>query len=350
MKRLWRWLTGLGLVLVAVVVGLLTPVAYTEFMCRPAGEVDPYQARLDPIHHRPESRTLMTYPEWHIVHAYQDYARVLEADDPHDYNFTSGIGGFWGSLCTLSKASGQLGPVDGATKQMVYVIGVSFTAELLAKATYEETLGRLFALLRGNDRASLDDISAEQAKRYAAFLQQVPWYKWDFLADAQALADHGTEALRDRERRIALGLEYQTKAAYAKIIASAVAEVGPDALTLRMIVDGATAEELARLDGVTVIGETKPGIEIETTRYRALTHLIKDMTAAGVQFVEIAGNDDIMYTIVSDSPDHPKAIYSDARQGFDNYRHLILTDVTELASDIAALNGVAGHLEHIHDY
>jgi hypothetical protein len=23
---------------------------------------------------RPEGRTLMTYPEWHIVHAYEDYA------------------------------------------------------------------------------------------------------------------------------------------------------------------------------------------------------------------------------------------------------------------------------------
>ncbi|WP_037311560.1 hypothetical protein [Ruegeria halocynthiae] len=350
MRFFWRWLKRLAVVLVMVVVGLLSPVAYSEVMCRPTGDPNASQTILEPDHHRLESRTLMTYPEWHIVHAYEDYARVLQASDPHDYQFTTGIAGFWGSLCTLSKAAGQLGPEDSATKQMVYVIGVSFTAELLAKAAYEETLGRLFAVLRGQNRAPLDDVSARQARDYAEFLQQVPWYKWDFRADAQALTDNGTQNLRDRERQIALGIEYRAKAAYAEIIAAAVSEVGADALTLRMIVDGATPETLARLDGVTVIGDTGSGIEIETVRYRALTHLMQDMSNVGVEFIEIAGNDDIMFSIVSDAAEHPKAIYSDARQGFDNYRHLILTDVADLASDLRALDGGRERLEHIHDY
>lgn len=350
MRRLWRWVKLLAALLVLAVVGLLSPVAYSEVMCRPTGEPDPSQAKLGPAHHRLESRTLLTYPEWHIVHAYEDYARVVETGDPHEYQFITGIAGFWGSLCTLSKATGELGKVDGATKQMVYVIGVSFTAELLAKAAYEETLGRLFAALRGPDRAPLDDLSAQQAKDYAEFLQQVPWYKWDFRADAQALADYGAQGLRDRERRISLGLEYRTKATYAEIIAAAVSEVGADALTLRMIVDGTTIEALTRLNGVTVVGETGSGIEIETIRYRALTHLMQGMADAGVEFIEIAGNDKIMFTIVSDAALHPRAIYSDARQGFGNYRHLILTEVADLASDIRALDGGTERLEHIHDY
>lgn len=350
MMFIWRWAKRLIAGVLLVVLGLLTPVAYSEVMCRPSGEPAAAQALLAAEHHRLESRTLLTYPEWYIVHAYQDYARVIETGDPHDYRFIKGISGFWRSLCALSKTSGQLGPVDGATKQMVYVIGFSFTAELLAKAAYEETLGRVFTTLRGPQRAALDDLSAAQAKGYAAFLQQTPWYKWDFDADAKALRDAGAGQMRDQERRLALGLEYGVKAAYARVIAAAVAEVGGDALTLRMIVDGADGNTLAQFSGVTVIGETPSGIEIETLRYRALTHLIKDMTEAGVSFVEIAGNDDIMFTIISEAATHPKAMYSDKRQGFENYRHLLLTDVAELAADIAGLAETSARLEHIHDY
>lgn len=350
MRLLWRLLKRLILVVVVVVLGLLSPVAYSEVMCRPTGEPGAYEAILKPAYHRSESRTLMTYPEWHIVHAYEDYARVLEKGDPHQYRFLKGISGFWGSVCTLSRASGELGAIDGATKQMVYVIGVSFTAELLAKAVYEETFGRLFTVLRGPARAPLDDLSAQQAKNYAEFLQQTPWYKWDFLADAQALTDGSTQVLRDREREVALGLEYRAKASYAGVIATAVSEVGVDALTLRMVVGRANREVLERLNGVTVIDATNSGVEIETVRYRALTHLMQEMAEAGVEFVEIAGNDNIMFTIVSDNAVHPKSIYSDARQGFEDYRHLILTDVADIASDIRALDDGTGVLEHIHDY
>ena len=122
---------------------LLSPVAYVETACRPQGEAAPYTSLLPPADHRPESRMLMTYPEWHIVHAYDDYARVIRDGDPHDYGFLRGIGGFWSSLCALSQASGAHGGVDGGTKQMVYVIGTSFTLELALKAAYEETLGRV---------------------------------------------------------------------------------------------------------------------------------------------------------------------------------------------------------------
>ena len=350
MSLMWRWVKRAIAAFVLLSIGLLSPVAYSEVMCRPSDEPVATQAMLDAAHHRPETRTLMTYPEWHIVHAYEDYGRVIQTGDPHDYGFTTAIGGFWRSLCALSKASGELGAIDGGTKQMVYVIGVSFTAELLAKAAYEETLGRLFAALRGPTRAPLDDVSAEQAQSYALFLRQVPWYKWDFHTDVETLETSDTGTLRDRERRIALGLEYRAKAAYAEIIAGAVAGVGADARTLRMLVIGASPGTLASLKGVTIVGETQNGIEIETPRYRELTQLMQEMAKSGINFVEIAGNDDIMFTILSDTAEHPKAIYSAARQGFDTYRHLILTQVSDLASELRTLEDGGGRLEHIHDY
>ncbi|MEM0947242.1 MAG: hypothetical protein AAGK37_07530 [Pseudomonadota bacterium] len=350
MSFVWRWLKRAFLALIIVVAALLMPIAYVEVACRPIGQPLAYQAILPPEDHRPESRTLLTYPEWHIVHAYEDYGRVIDTGDPHSYRFLSGISGFWGSLCALSKASGQLGEVDTATKQMVYVIGVSFTAELMLKAAYEETFGRIFATVRGSDRAPLDDLSAGQAKDYAKFLQQTPWYRWDFEGDAAALADAATTALRDRERNFALGLEYQAKAAYAKAIAAAIEQTGPDDLKLHMIITGLPEAMLNQIEGVEVIAVRDAGIEIKTVRYRELTLLIQSLANRGVDFVEIAGNDQIMLTVISSIASHPEAMYSRARQGSDDYRHLVLNDVAQLGNTLRALRDGSARLEHIHDY
>ena len=350
MRFLWRWLKRLVLLLAVLLAALLAPVGYVELACQGETAETDYAALLPPEHRRLESRTLMTYPEWHIVHAYDDYAEVISEGDPHDYGFFRSITGYWSSLCSLTRASADHGGVDWETRQMVYVIGVSFTAELALKAAYEETVGRVFTWIRGETRAPLDEMAAAQARGYATFLQQVPWYRWDFAGDADALQAAATDQLRDRERAFALGIENNVKAAYAGVIAEAVAGVGFDELTLRMIVTGVGRADLQALPGVTVIAERAQGWEIETPRYRELTGLLAQMAEAGAGFVEIAGNDDIMLTALSDAPTHPDAIHSFARQGYGDYRHLLLVPVTELDETLRGLADQGLRLEHVHDY
>lgn len=341
-----RWLKRVFILLGVIIIGFLSPVAYIETACRPDVLANAYSPLLPADWHRPEGRTLLTYPEWHIVHAYDDYAEVVRVGDPHDFGYLSSIAGFWSSLCALSTASGDHGGFPWETKQMVYTIGVSFTAELLLKAAYEETVGRVATWIRGPDHAPLDDLSAGQASDYATFLQQVPWYKWDFTGDAAALDAAATPAFRDRERRFALGIEYRVKAAYARVIAAAVANVGADQLTLRAVVTGLSEDRLAALPGVAIIRTMPEGVEIETPRYRAFTDLAQQIAAQGGDFVEIAGNDDILFTAISDVPTMPGAIHSFARQGNAGTRHLVLVKVTALAATLRATRGV----EHIHDY
>ncbi|MCG6903282.1 MAG: hypothetical protein LJE68_11435 [Rhodobacter sp.] len=340
-----------GRILLAVLVALLllgAPVAYNETLCRGKPVAQDYTAILPPEHRRAESRTFLTYPEWHIVHAYDDYGRVIQDGDPHDYRYLSGISGFWSSLCALSRVSARHGGFDWETKQTIYTIGVSFSVELALKAAYEETIGRMSTWIRGPAHSPLDDVSALQAAEYAEFLQQVPWYRWDFDADVAKLAAASTGSFRDRERRFALGVEFGVKAAYARAIAAAVANIGPDALTLRMIVRGGSAQSLSAHQGVTVIS-SGPQTEIETPRYRELTHLLERLAADGVDFVEIAGNDDIMLTAIS-SHDYPGALFSFDRQGYGDRRHLIALKVTELADWLRQAADSGLQLEHIHDY
>ncbi len=347
MRALLRLIRRLVLLVLVLILGLLSPIAYVETICRPEGAAVERTPLVGPDWQRVEGRTLLTYPEWHIVHAYADYAEVIRTGDPHDYGFLSSVGGFWSSTCALAKASGPHGGFPWETKQMVYTIGVSFTAELLLKAAYEETIGRVFTLLRGESRAPLDDLSARQAADYAVFLQQVPWYKWDFPRDAAEL-EAATGSLRDRERRFALGLEYRAKAAYAGVIAAAVAAVGEDQLRLRAVVGGVDAATLAALPEVEVVETLAEGIVIEAPRYRAFTRLAEAIAAAGGKFVEVAGNDDILFTTVTDAAEAEGAIHSFARQGNAGFRHLILVPVTGLGGALRALP--AGALEHVHDY
>ncbi|MBV7407973.1 hypothetical protein [Maritimibacter sp. DP1N21-5] len=346
MRRLLRWGLRAGLAIVLIVVVLMLPVARNELSCTAPVEAQSYVPLLPEGQRRAEARTLMTYPEWHIVHAYDDYGRVIADGDPHDFGYLRAIGGYWSSLCALTKASGALGGVDGSTKQLVYVIGVSFTAELLLKAVYEETLGRIATWIGGRERAPLDELSARQAADYARFLQQTPWYLWDFDGAQAELAAASTGVFRDRERRFALGVENRAKAAYAAAIAAAVAATGNDALTLRMVVTGA----FPLPEGAREVGTLPEGPVIETPRYRVLTGMIDRMATQGAEFLEIAGNDDILLTAISPEPEVAGALFSFARQGYGDYRHLILVKVADLASTLRGLSARGLVLEHVHDY
>lgn len=345
-----KWLSRLVLVSLIVILALLIPVLWIEFGCGERGGRGAYASLLPPEHRRPEARSLLTYPEWHIVHAYDDYAKVIEAGDPHEFNFFSSIRGYWSSLCVLRKRSGPHGGMDNRTKQLVYVIGTSFTAEMALKGLYEETVGRIATSMRGPERSPLDDLSAEQAAEYATFLQQVPWYKWDFAGDIAELEAAKTDVPRDTERRIALGAEYGAKSAYAGLIERAVASVGGDETTLRMIVTGASAGDLARMDGVIVKDLRDDGIEIETVRYRALTRLLVEMAKKDIDIVEIAGNDDIMLTVLSDKPSLGGAMYTVPRQGYGDYRHLVKVEVPGLMVLLRFLETDDATLEHVYDY
>lgn len=350
MRGLIRWLGRLLLIGVVVIAGLAVPSVWIELGCRPQGDVAEASSLLPPRYHRAEARTLLTYPEWHIVHAYDDFAATIREGDPHEFGYVEAVGGYWSSLCQLSRASGPMGGIDGSTKQLVHTIGISFTAEMMLKAAYEETIGRLAAMIRGEERAPLDDLSADQAGDYAAFLTQTPWYLWDFRADSNEFVAAAGSTLRDRERRVALRLEYRAKAAYAGVIERAVAEVGLDQLSMRSVVSGASASELSRIEGVQIVGSVASGIVIETARYRAFTELAKKLSSMQVTFAEIAGNDQIMLAALSTSADEPGALLSLPRQGRDDYRHLFLMPVADLTGRIASMRDGALQLEHIHDY
>lgn len=351
LARLYRWFKRGLIILFVIILILLAPATYVEFGCRePMAERD-YNAILAPKHHRNLAASFLTYPEWNIVHAYDDYAAVIETRDPHEFGFLRAIRQFWSSACSLSKIADQNGGADQATKQTMYVIGVSFTAELLAKAAYEETIGRVFAILRGSERSKLDNLSAKMARTYATFLQQVPWYKYDFQTDRAQLHSESEGSVRDTERRFALGTEFAVKTVYAGVIGNAVSATGEAALTIRTVIDGMTESKLKSIKDVTIIGTTPYGIEIETPRYRVFTKILQEIARFGGSPIEIAGNDRIMLSAISSQQEFGKGFFEIARQGHGDYRYLFNVPMSELSQTIENMrHSKTMRLEHIYDY
>jgi hypothetical protein len=106
-------------------------------------------------------------------------------------------------------------------------------------------------------------------------------------------------------------------------------------------------EILSDIAGITIIGLLGDGIEIETDRYRAFSVILERLSAAGADIREIAGNDQVLLTALSDLQKIDGALYSVRRQGYGDYRHLIVVPVRDLADRLRALNGL--RLEHVHD-
>ena len=359
MSRLWRVVKWAGLALVLGVIALMSPVAYVESFCRAEMAAQDYRPLItDPAFQRSEANTYLTYPEWHIVYAYEGLAKTLETTDEYAFDYKSSIAGFWTSFCALNRQANRHGGGDFNTRATIHVIGVSYTLELALKAAYEETIGRLFANLRGPQKTPQDLYAARTAADYAKFLQQVPWYKYDFeAAKAELWAEPVTSFLRGWERRLALGGEFSAKTAYAGVIASAVEASGVAILRIRSVVRGLDAASLGSIDGVDVIEPGAGGFIIETPRYRAFTHILEAITRRGGTVVEIAGNDDIMLSAVGwDDPDlqalrHGAILARIPRDGYEgSARWLVGLKVADIGPALDEIKANGLELEHIYDY
>jgi hypothetical protein len=351
--KLFKWI---AILLVLTVIGLAAPIVYVETSCHAPVTSSPYTSLItDPKFQRREANTYLTYPEWHIVYAYDGLAEVLKTSDEYDFDYVSSIWSFWQSTCALTRVADSHGGADSNTRLMIYTIGASFTLEMTLKAAYEETIGHIFAAVRGPVKTQQDIVAATMAADYAAFLRQTPWYKYDFQRQVDALWTAPViDPWRGWERRLALGGEWKAKIYYAGMIAAGVDATGPAALTIRSVVTGLDAAKLSAIPDVIVIAESPDGTVIETPRYARFTEILAEIARAGGAVGEIAGNDDIMMTVTlppgEDYVGPGEAILRLPREGFSSERVLVDTKVADLARLLASRTIGDPGVEHVFDY
>ena len=355
-KAIWRIAKWPVRIACVILVPLLIPVAYVELACRGDATEQTYRPLLtDAAFQRREANTYLTYPEWHIVYAYDGLAETLKNGDEHAFDYFRSVAGFWRSTCALMRVADAHGGADFDTRSMIHTIGVSFTAEMAVKATYEETIGRTTAWLRGREKTPEDLAIATIAIDYAAFLRQTPWYQYPFTSKIGELWSAPSGGFfRGLERRFGIGMEFAAKAAYARAIGGAAA-TAPAKLTIRSVVTGIREVRLRSIPDVTVIGARGGGFEIETPRYDLFTRILVEIATHGGIIQEIAGNDDIMVTLtVPEGTDMPlprgTVLHRMKRDGFRSDRLIVEVKVPELAAFLRDHPLGDPGLEHVFDY
>jgi hypothetical protein len=356
---MWRALKIAGYSFFAATVLLAGPIISTEILCHGSPVAPAYKPLIvDKARQRPSANSYMTYPEWHIVYAYEDLAKTLDTGDEYRFGYLQSVIGFWQAECRILQVADQHGGADFDTRSTSYVIGPSFELEMFFKALYEETLGAAFAYFRGHEKTPQDIAARETAHNYATFLYQTPWYEYDFQQAIVALWQAPiTRPIRGWERRLALTGEWKAKKLYAQSIRSLVGATTGDAdLTIFTVVKGLAKQQLVDIKGVSVREELGPGHLIETPRYAAFNTILIEIAKRGGEIVEIAGNDNIMITTLHNKNttgsygQTAKVFATLERQGFDEDRDLVEVQLEGLSNLIRQLQSGQVRLEHIYDY
>lgn len=356
-RRLLRFLLS-GLVIGLLV--LVAPIAWVEASCmetRGSNEAR-YRSILAPEDRRPETNTYVTYPEWLIVHVYEDYAATARSQGEAAFPYFSSINRYWSNLCVMTRHASARGNITGDSKAMLYTIGISFSVEMVVKGAYEQTIGWLTEAVSGNAATPEDQFARSVADDYAEFLVQTPWYDYPFGDKLRAFWTQvpwsNGSLVRTLERRISFSLEFGAKALYAKAI-QALAGMDPAPRRIRSVIrmphqDGSPTEPQVQLVDTLADGSKV----IDTPRYREFTHILRRLALSGAEFVEIAGNDAVFVTLLL-PPDAPKlsamALITAPVAARPMWRREgQLVKIAHLAALVRQLNSFGGELEHVYDY
>jgi hypothetical protein len=363
-KRRRRWLVSfrsiIRLIGILALVAVLGPALFIGVNCysrvAPRSAAPVPEAAGIPGYGRAESFTYLTLPERFLVYSTDEYAGFIGRQRPSGFPYLRSARQYWSyysSVCAVTKGAY---PFDAGYHVMLGIIGSSFTIESTIRAVYENTAGRLTEWLSSTDTPE-DEFARRTAREYGTFMHTVPWYEFPFASRLAGLWREtplrGPHTLRKVERRFALTVEYGGKAIHGWLIGQAY---GAEDLRIYARIEqvpGASFSD-ARVKQVKVIG---PGSYIVTLpRYEAFTSTVLALTARGARIVDVAGNDEILITVLG-----RRGIATAVPHGRLIAVAPILTDPTmqrlAISVPVSMLREVAAHLaseratiEHVYDY
>ena len=308
---------------------------------------------------REEASTFLTLPAWYIVYNTAEYARFIGAHSPSSFPYGGSITQYWryyGGMCAATKG---VYPFSGGNHMMLAVIGSSFTGEYIVKGLYENTVGRVTEWIGG--RATPEDAFAQKtAVEYGLIMHTVPWYEFPFFAKAAQLWREtpmtGPHFIRKWERKLALTAEFTAKGIYGKVIGfTSGATYGAEELRIHAWIEN--VPDAAFAAGVVKKAEQLgPRSYIVTLpRYEAFPTRAKLLVKQGVRFLEIAGNDDILVTIIARGAVEPgSGVVSVLDERFltdtSTRRIALAVPVRSLHEVMLRLERSGATIEHIYDY
>lgn len=332
----------------------------------PRRERDEQLARLDYVR-KPEGQTLLTIPEWYLVWNPVEYAEHLEAGRPSDtFPYFESVREYASLYKKVLRASAGTYPDNDEYLTMLRVIGVSTAVEYIIKGSYEATLGRL-ARIGASGSSPEERVIARASRAYSQLIYDEPWYEFRFLPWvgriwAQPLG--GADWLRRTERKLAFSAEYLTKAAYASLLGwAAKSAYGPAEERIQLVVRSASEEAPHWPEGVQPLPELKDAPDapgrldlVSVERWKEFSEQVPALARDGVDFVEIAGNDDIAVSVIEPRT-HPlesavaaRLLRSRVVSRPEQQRSVWFVPVPHLRAFLGEAQGQGVQLEHLYDY
>ena len=326
---------------------------------------------------KPEAQTVLTIPEWYLVFNPIEYAEHLEAGRPADaFPFRQSVVEYMSLYKRVLSATAGVYPENPEYVTMLRVIGASTAVEYQVKGAYEATVGRLFRALSSGRQSPEDRLIARAHRAYADLLFDEPWYEFEFLPWVSKIWREtpllGSDLLRRTERKLAFSAEFLVKAIYGRLLGwaaeSAYGEAqdqvhvvlkGDGSLTNSVEVLGAIPGPMNAPSGAA----TSPSLTrlVSLGRWGEFSQRVPALAADGFDFVEIAGNDDIVVTLVE-----PQASSWSSQLGRrlfrsrlvsrpERQRSVWMVPVPDLGAFLRQLDAPAAHaagirFEHIYDY
>jgi hypothetical protein len=311
---------------------------------------------------RPIEDSYFSYPEWYIVWSYEERAQYLPKNLPSGFPYFASIGQYWKSycfICGLTQSRHQFNFGDHLSSM---VLGGSFALEYAIRGAYEQTIGRLSEWTSSHELVEEDAYAARVAREYADFVYIRPFYEFHFAHAFKQLWKEtplrGKHPIRKWERKFILSVDYGIEAVYAEAmqLASHLA-YGAESNDSYAWIDNAPESLLREFPHVKIVQETaRQSYVVIIPRYQEFTDVAVKLAARDVRFQQIAGNEDIMLTVVV-----PKNWTYDLPVGEASllFTEDILTQPgmkrIALESRVALLSAVLNHftgeeIEHIYDY
>jgi hypothetical protein len=315
-----------------------------------------------PGYFRNEEQTYLTFPEWYIVYSGEEHAASISSNPPSKFPYFRSVGQYWNSYCKVYAMTRNVYPFNAGYHVILFVIGGSFTAENITKGLYENTIGRIAELFSTDELTEEDRYAQKVASEYGNFLHTIPWYEFPFKDKLKGLwretALWGPNPARKWERKIILTAEYGFKAVYGWIIGGGTKTAyAPAELEIYTVVENLNDNFLAQNPDVRLVEKIDTDYSvIVLPRYEAFSKLVPGLIDQGIKFIEIAGNDEILISVLA--PKNWELHIPGAKALFsmpvlidnDLDRVAVNSQIAKLHTILGALKAEGVKLEHIYDY
>ena len=306
------------------------------------------------------SATFLTLPAWYVVYSAEEYAGFVKSHAPSRFPYFAAIGQYWRYYASSCGGTKRIYPFDARAHLILGLTGLGFTVDNTVKGAYENTVGVVTESI-GFYHTEEDVFARKTARQYAEFTHTAPWYDFPFAGRLGALWKEtptwGLDVVRKWERRFALSAEYSLMATYAGIIRLGTRTVRqPEDPIIHAWIEGAPERVFDddRIRKIKAVGDRSYIVTLP--RHEAFTPVVMELVKHGVRFRELAGNDEILLTVIA-----PSALDLQLQRGEVVLREPLLTNpgATRIAvkAPVEALHTVVGELasrgvtiERLYDY